>query len=151
MALVDDLHGCKVYLDTNIFVYAVEGFERHAQELAGLFAGIESGSLAAVTSELTLAECLVKPFMDKNASRQQVYLELLRDRPGLSIVPVSRAILVEAARIRSAASAVRLPDAIHLATAVSTGCNALLTNDHTLASSGIIGTRLLDARADSHE
>lgn len=66
-------------------------------------------------------------------------------------MPVSRSILIEAAKIRSAAGNVRLPDAIHLATAVSTGCDTVLTNDRTLASNGVIRTQLLDALPDSPE
>lgn len=150
MALVDDLRGRRVYLDTNIFVYAVEGFARHLEELVGLFAGIEAGSLNAVTSELTLAECLVKPFMDENTTRQQVYLDLLAGRPGLSVVPISRSILVEAARMRSTSGALRLPDAIHVATAVASECGVLLTNDRALAANGIVEARLLDSPGDLH-
>jgi predicted nucleic acid-binding protein len=59
MAGVADLLGKAVYLDTNVFVYAVEGFARHRTFIEDLFREIEVGHLDAVTSELTLAESLV--------------------------------------------------------------------------------------------
>jgi predicted nucleic acid-binding protein len=47
------------------------------------------------------------------------------------MVPVSRDILVAAARLRAETN-MKLPDAIHIATAQITGCSYLLTNDSHL-------------------
>lgn len=49
----------------------------------------------------------------------------------LEVVPVSRDVLIEAARLRAVAN-LRLPDAIHGATATLTGCETFLTNDRRL-------------------
>ena len=49
----------------------------------------------------------------------------------LAMVPVSRTILIDAARLR-ANSGLRLPDAIHVATAVAAGCPIFLSNDRRL-------------------
>lgn len=54
--------GSRVYIDTNIWIYSLEGFAPLAPALTALFERIDAGDLAAVTSELTLAEVLVKPF-----------------------------------------------------------------------------------------
>jgi predicted nucleic acid-binding protein len=61
MAGIEGLLGRSVYLDTNVFVYAVEGFARHRAFIPELFREFEAGHASAVTSELTLAEALVKP------------------------------------------------------------------------------------------
>ncbi len=85
----------------------------------------------AVTSELTLAEALVKPCMDRRDDHRKAYQEALRTTGGLLVRPVTRDVLVEAARVR-AISGVRLPDGIHAATAALERCEAFLTNDQRL-------------------
>jgi predicted nucleic acid-binding protein len=49
----------------------------------------------------------------------------------VALRPVTRDILVDAARLR-AESRTQLPDAIHVATALRHGCEVYLTNDHRL-------------------
>jgi predicted nucleic acid-binding protein len=78
--------GSRVYLDTNVWIYALEGYEAFATSLAALFTRIDSGDLAAVTSELTLAEVLVKPIADGNTAIQERYLEALQPRDSLILV-----------------------------------------------------------------
>lgn len=132
MALLSSV-GQRVYLDTNVFVYAVEGYPQFAQEIRALFRAIDECQVHAVTSELTLAEVLVKPLADKNAELCRLYETTLWTSRGLSVLPVTRAILRDAAQLR-ASTGVRLPDAIHLATATVAGCDSFLTNDQQLQS-----------------
>jgi len=133
MGFVSSLSGSSLYIDTNIFIYAFEGFPEYADKLRELFEAIDSGDVKAVTSELTLAELLVKPFMDANTQRQSFYRDTIQNSDLLSVCPVSRDILIEAARLRSISS-LRLPDAIHFATASFAGCRFFLTNDRRITS-----------------
>lgn len=71
--------------------------------------------------------------MDGNVERQTAYHQALQNSEVLEVVPVSRDVLVEAARLRAIAN-FRLPDAIHGATAILTGCETFLTNDRRLRS-----------------
>lgn len=64
MAILEVITGSRVYLDTNIFIYAVEGYPKFQPELNVLFEAFDDGTLKAITSELTLAEVLVKPLID---------------------------------------------------------------------------------------
>jgi predicted nucleic acid-binding protein len=123
----------RVYLDTNIFIYALEGYPAFRPILTTLFNALDRGELTAVTSELTLAEVLVKPLLDRHAERQAAYLQVLRPSTSLQVVPVSRDILLAAARLRADAN-LKLPDAIHAATAQLTSCDQFLTNDARLTS-----------------
>jgi predicted nucleic acid-binding protein len=128
MGLLDVIRGPRVYLDTNIFIYGIEGFDVFEREIDALFGAIDRGDIEAATSELTLAEALVKPFREENSTHQQVYQEALQNRTSFHLVPVIRPILVAAARLRASTS-LRLPDAIHLASAQEVGCSTLITND----------------------
>ncbi|MEO7297138.1 MAG: type II toxin-antitoxin system VapC family toxin [Verrucomicrobiota bacterium] len=131
MALLNALQHKRVYLDANIFIYALEAYAPFVSELTGLFESLDRGEIFAVTSELTLVETLVKPLLDKNLVRQQAYEQAIQNSTGLEVIPVSREILREAARLRAETN-IRLPDAIHLATALESSCNVFLTNDRKL-------------------
>lgn len=120
--------GRKIYLDANIIIYAVEGFADLAGQVQALLAAMDKAEIVAVTSELTLAEVLVKPLKNQNQTVQQAYKAFLTPTPVLQFVPISRDILEEAARLR-ATTTLRLPDAIHLATANLNSCDSFLTND----------------------
>lgn len=92
------IQGNRVYLDTNIWIYALEEHPNFAVALAELFQIIDQGGLAAVTSELSLAEALVKPMTDQNLPRHIEYRQVISSRRNLRVIPVQRAILIEAAR-----------------------------------------------------
>jgi predicted nucleic acid-binding protein len=49
----------------------------------------------------------------------------------LLVLPIERSILIEAAKLQ-AQLRLRLPDAIHIATAISAGCPTMLSNDRRL-------------------
>jgi predicted nucleic acid-binding protein len=133
LVILNAIRGERVYLDTNVFIYALEGYPEFVDELNEFFDSIDAGNLRAFTSELTLAEVLVRPLMDGNLEIQTAYQQALQSSEGLEVVPVSREVLIEAARLRSVAN-FRLPDAIHGATAILTGCETFLTNDRRLAA-----------------
>ncbi|MDO8264474.1 MAG: PIN domain-containing protein [Gallionella sp.] len=127
-SLSEELHGLKVYLDVNIFIYALEGVEPWAVILREIFTGLEAGEWQAVTSNLSVAECLVRPFSLGRDDLVQLYREALSPRPHLTIAPLNDEILVSAARLRAQLK-FKLPDALHVATALDQGCTVMLTND----------------------
>ena len=118
----------QLYLDANIIIYAVERHPDYRCVIEQLFALIDAGQAGAVTSELTLAECLVRPFAENDLARQQLYQAAVSSRTAFTVVPISNSILVAAAQLR-AQHKQRLPDAIHLATAVAANCTGFITND----------------------
>lgn len=128
MGSIDSLKGQRLYLDTNLFIYALEEVEPWAKPALQLLSSIDRSDCSGVTSELALAECLVKPLQLGRSDLAEVYQSFLQPRSHLFVVPVSRKILVEAAQVRSS-TRLKLPDAIHAATALSQGCTRYLTND----------------------
>jgi len=133
LVVLNAIRGERVYLDTNIFIYAIEGYADFIDELNQLFSQIDAGNLRAFTSELTLAEVLVRPLMDGNLEIQSVYQQALQSSEVLEVVAVSRDVLIESASLRAIAN-LRLPDAIHGATAILSGCKTFLTNDRRLTN-----------------
>lgn len=135
MTLLDTLHSLnayRLYLDANCFIYAAEEHGIFAEIIKPVFAAIEQQKFVTVSSELSLSECLVKPIADQDDELQAFYETTLQSSPLLSIVPVSRHILREAASLRAAFKTLRLPDAIHAATALNSTCDAFITNDARL-------------------
>lgn len=62
---------------------------------------------------------------------ERAYRTLLQHTVPVTLVPVSAAIAEYGAEMRSEYN-LRTPDALHVASAVDTGCDAFLTNDLTL-------------------
>lgn len=132
MGIIETISGSKIYLDTNIFIYALEGYPEYESILTSLFNKIDDGTYTAITSELTLAEVLIKPLMDNNPNLQQTYTEILQSSDSLTLANIDRHILIEAAMIRASSNSIHLPDAIHLATAKLHHCSCFITNDKRL-------------------
>lgn len=128
MGLLDSLRGDLIYLDSNIWIYASESFAAYSQSLTALFEAADAGLLTIVTSELTLAEILVRPIKEGNTFEQEAYIEAISSSKGSVVRVVERSILIRAAEIR-ASTKLKLPDAIHAATAIATECTTFLTND----------------------
>ena len=127
-----------VYIDTNVLIAAFEMSDATSDQAWRVLDAINEGALDAVTSELTLAEVLTKPFAENDVPLRQTYEVLLCSGGNLQVVPVNRTILIRSAQIRAAQPRIRLPDAIHLATAVETSCPTFLTSDQRISrGSGI--------------
>ena len=142
MARLDTLLGKAVYLDTNMFIYAVEGYEPEQLFMRELLSALERQAFAAVRSEFTLAELLVKPLELGLSDVVSAYRDLIQPSDRLAVVPVDRPILIEAARQR-ATLGMLMPDAIHVATAVASGCEIFLTNDRRLKLPASLTAELL--------
>jgi len=122
-----------VYLDANVFITAFENAGARSDHAWWLLNAIEEGQVSAVTSEITLAEILVKPLEVGDAALAASYQTMIAPNPVLDVSPVTRDRLIEAAGIRARRPSVKLPDAIHLATAQHHGCGFFISNDERLA------------------
>ena len=118
----------RVFWDTNLFVYLLEGGEFAARVKQVRSRMLERGD-QLVTSALTLGELLVKP--------REKGEEALRDhettiRGIATILPFDAASAPRYAAIR-ADRAITAPDAIQLACAASAGVDLFITNDDRLS------------------
>ena len=131
MGLLDILDGNTVYFDTAPIIYYVEDIAPYADILEPVFQAIKSGSLRACTATLTLAETLVVPYRNKNTVLLEKIEALLTKTPDLTLLPLTREIARETAKIRAEFS-IKTPDAIQFATARVNDVNYFLTNDKGL-------------------
>jgi predicted nucleic acid-binding protein len=133
MELIDALGDGPVAIDSVVFIYFIEKHPRFLEHLLSLFRQLDRGRLMAVTSALTLLETLVVPYRSGDGDLAARYEAILTNGRGLTLVPIQLPVIRRAAEIR-AATMVRTPDALQLATASLTKCTAFLTNDRWIPS-----------------
>lgn len=127
---MQSLLGQRVYLDTNVFIYALEPSDSMQNILpivTRLFELAVTRQLLAITSELSLAEALVGAYKTK-ASLVDLYDAFICSRPELIVYPVNRDVLHHAAKLRSQQK-MALADAIHVATAFIYQADSFITHD----------------------
>jgi predicted nucleic acid-binding protein len=132
-----------VYVDTSIVIYSVETHAVYWPVLRSLWEAARNGAIAAVSSELIVLETLVGPLKSRDARIISAYDQLFRSSD-LRVVPISQPILREAAGLRARIPSLRTPDALHAATAMTTGCAAFLTNDRGFAQVPRLSVVILD-------
>ena len=113
--------GSAVYLDTNSIIYSVERIAPYVGLLRPLWQGAAAGVHSLVTSSVSLLEVLVGPFKTGDATLEADYRRLLIGTSDLRSIPISNAVLEEAAHLR-ASTDLKTPDAIHAATALLESC-----------------------------
>jgi predicted nucleic acid-binding protein len=119
----------RIYVDSNVLIAIFESGVIEQELISRLFAADRPFSL--ITSELVIGEVVVGPLRARDAALEAAYLTLLENPATIALIPISRDILWGAARLRSISS-MKLPDAIHVATATAVGCEALLSFDKRL-------------------
>lgn len=123
-----------VYLDTNILIALFEG--QHPRQLflrQFMNDAIDQRKVAFHTSALSFSELLVKPYRSRDEMLAQHYLQLARSTDWLIVHPVAPIVIDMAAGLR-AGTLLRLPDAIHMATAMLSDCDRILTYDLGITS-----------------
>ena len=131
MGILERIVDRKIYLDTNIFIYILEGPPTYREFLSAFLGAVEDGRVTCYSSELTLAEALVIPFRNGQSEHVSQYSQLLQDKKFVTLIPTDRGIFTGAAFYRAGYN-LTLPDAIHVASAINAGCDILLTNDRRL-------------------
>lgn len=133
-----------VFVDTMVFVYLLDNHPVYAAPAAAALGAIERGAPAGVTSMLTLAELLTGPARAGNLTALRDYELYLTNFPHLQLHPFDAAVARKVALLR-AATGLRTPDAIQLATATVAGATAIVGNDKGWqGKTGALALLLLD-------
>jgi predicted nucleic acid-binding protein len=121
----------RFYLDANTVIAIVERNSAFTTSQRHFLEGIDEGRINAVSSDIAMSECLVRPIRDANRNAIQSFLEFFDDRPTLPLIGMSRDVMIKAAELRALTLA-KLPDAIHIACALLAGCTVFLSADQRL-------------------
>jgi predicted nucleic acid-binding protein len=95
--------------------------------LVPLFRRVQRGELRVIVSVITESELLVRPKRDGESEAEERIQDLLSE-DGFTVVPVDRHTGRLAAGLR-ARHKLALADAIIVATAITSGCEAVVSND----------------------
>ena len=131
MGLSADVGSGPLAVDTAIFIYFIEEEPRYLPLVAPLFEEADEGKRELVTSAVTLLEVLVVPYRAGDIRLAERYELLLTRSRGVRMVDVARDQLRAAAELR-AATGMKTPDALQIASALSAECRTFLTNDRRL-------------------
>lgn len=139
----------RVGLDTICFLYHLSKHPLYSPLTAELFALIETGRLAAVTSSLALIEILARPKQVGHPIAADNYKVVLATFPNLELRRADIAITEMAAELR-VRYGVTTPEAIQLATAIVHGADAFVGNSEAVRGVKEIEVVLLkDVRAST--
>ena len=121
-----------VYLDTNVFIRGYEAGEADSRSVRRLLLALRAKRGVAVTSELTVAEVLApvrRPSGPTLRDKEQLYATALLWSDFIDLIPASRELLVKTAALRRQIP-FKLADAIHVVTALHTGCSFFVSDDN---------------------
>jgi predicted nucleic acid-binding protein len=124
--MADRRSGALAYLDANVFIELVEGALELVEQASALLRIGQGRDGLFATSELTLAEVLAGAKVSPRERR--LYMNLIVWSPAITLVPVSRYILMETADLRKYTSH-KLPDAIHVVSALRQNCRFIVSRD----------------------
>lgn len=118
----------RIFLDTAPVIYFVERNPQYFIITEAIFQKIDSGQMRAVTSSITLAECLVIPIHQNNESLQQDFQDLITNGVHTQFQTINQAVGILGAQLRAQYN-LTLADALQIASAIEAGCDTFLTND----------------------
>ncbi len=126
----------RVFWDTNLFVYLIEGTSAPAESVVALRKRMLERGDELLTSTLTLGELLVKPVEMGDEELRDRYLKAMDS--GVTVLSFDARAALRFAAIRGDRS-IRAPDAIQLACAAAGGTDLFITNDDRLSRKNVPG------------
>ena len=117
--------------DTAPLIYFVERHPTYVDLMREIISHIDAATIAGYSSVVTLTEVLTQPKRVGNKTVQNEYRDLLLRSRNFELIPIDAFIAERAAGLRAQYN-LRTPDALQLATALTAGCEAFLTNDLAL-------------------
>jgi uncharacterized protein len=115
----------RIYLDSAVIIYLIE---QPAAFYPAVVSWLSTHPGDLISSELARMECLVIPVRTGNTALANEFEDFFR----LQVVhlgSLNRAVLDRTIEIRATFPKIKTPDAIHLASAVESACDVVLTND----------------------
>jgi predicted nucleic acid-binding protein len=121
-----------IHLDAGVLIGLLDGSDVHHEAARDKFTdALHAGDQLAMAAS-AFAECLVGPARRGAADIRTV--RNLVERLPISIIPLDVEIATAAARLRATHRALRLPDALVIATAIEAAADQLITTDRNWPS-----------------
>ena len=124
-----------VYFDTNPIIHFLNGNTIYFNVCKALFQAVEDQSIYGYSSDLCLAELLVKPLRDNNHLEIRI-IKGFFDDGFFQVLNHDRSTLELSATIR-AMQRLKMIDAVHVATAIQHGCDYIVTADEQIVRNTI--------------
>jgi predicted nucleic acid-binding protein len=121
----------RLCVDTAPFIYYVERYPAYTHKMRAVFQLANDRPFSIFTSVVTLTETLTKPLRVNDTALIREYRELFQNTQRFALVSVDAIIAGRAAGLRAQYN-LKTPDALQLAVAIQTVCDAFLTNDQSL-------------------
>ena len=121
-----------VFIDTAPIIYYLQAHPEFGPLAREIALTIESGSLTAYTSVLTLTEVLIKPIASNDVALAQKFVQFIKHARHITLIEISEGIAETAGKLRGRYSFLKTIDALQLATALYVAADAFLTNDAKL-------------------
>ena len=115
-------------MDTSIFIYFVEQHPQYHPLCEIIFEAVETGKNKATTSALTQLEILVQPYRRQLDDLVLKFSGLLTTYPNVDWIDLDLEVADTAARLR-AEYRLKTPDAIQMASALTSGATGFIGND----------------------
>ncbi len=125
------LHGKRVYFDANIFIYLLEHHPDFGEVCLSIVQSAVDKELDGYSGDLVFAELLVKPLKENNARAVKAVKDMFSEETQIELLPHKRSTFEMAAHLR-ATHKIKLPDALHMATAIENHLDIFLTNDRDI-------------------
>jgi predicted nucleic acid-binding protein len=118
-----------LFFDTSPVIYIVEKHELYFPLIQPIIRLIDQERITAVTSPITLAECIFYPLRSKSYFVVEEFEHFITQES--AFIDINQRIGKIATEMRIAYN-LKLMDALQVATAIYTNCDAFLTNDIAL-------------------
>jgi predicted nucleic acid-binding protein len=124
----DIVTASRVYIDTNIFIFYIEGSDKFFPSVKGFFEHLGMVGASIVTSEITVAECLYKPCQREDQNLIDIYEEFFEKSGMIELFPLDGPLTKQAA-LHGGQLRLKLIDSIHYESALQAGCDFFVSAD----------------------
>lgn len=128
----------RVYLDSMVWIYALEGNKDFGAAAQSVFRKLRSANHTLLVSHFLLAELLVLPVRDSDAFTIATYRRMMLTSATTEVVPFTAEVALQFASLR-AFHRTQAADSINLALAAGAQTDLFITNDKDLPKLTVAG------------